>query len=714
MKLRHLFSVLSASLLLMVGCQQEPIGSLENLEISTTYMIFPKDGGDATIKLKASEDWAFVESEVWPRVLAYKKDASGKVIKDENGNKVVDDENSPLSWLTLKSGDMKGTSGEYTLVFSAGAAIDGRELEIEIVSGNFSQYIRARQGDMTVSEATVAEINAGPTGKTYKVTGTCTEIAKKDYGNWYLVDEAGDKLYVYGTLDAEGKKKNFESLGIEPGDIVTVEGPKDVYNGTVELVDVTVLEIKKSLIKIVEEPAAEELVKEGGEFSVKLAYKGDGVMPSVPEAYRSWVSVVDVARIAGEATKQEPNPADTAIVKIALQANQAGARDGQIVFSSATDKASSSVTYSFSQEGSIAEVTVADFLAAEVGTSLYKLTGKVTKLKTGNYGNFHLEDATGSVYVYGLTATQVEKNDQSFPTLGIKEGDIVTLIGTRAQYANATNPAEKEQVGGPAYYVSHVGSTEITVADFKAKSKDATKWYRLTGTIKEIVKAEYGNFYLEDETGYVYVYGLTKAPVAKNDKSFESLGLQVGDQVTIVGTRDESAGSKVEDQKIQVGGPAYYISHKAAGEEEEVTPPAGGDGATYTSNVTFGTVSSAYTDGKATVNGVKDVATLKFGTSNNFGEGTVKVPAGTKKLTYYAVAWKGAAAELEFSVGGNVVGTQKIAANDGATGSSPYTITVTPSDQYTLNLTGIDKETVITVKTVNSGKRAIMFGVNAE
>ena len=60
------------------------------------------------------------------------------------------------------------------------------------------------------------------------------------------------------------------------------------------------------------------------------------------------------------------------------------------------------------------------------------------------------------------------------------------------------------------------------------------------------------------------------------------------------------------------------------------------------------------------------------------------------------------------------MGTQKIAANDGATGSAPYTITVTSSDQYTLNLTGIDKETVITVKTVNSGKRAIMFGVNAE
>ena len=45
-------------------------------------------------------------------------------------------------------------------------------------------------------------------------------------------------------------EKNFLSLGIEVGDIVTVEGPKTTYNGTVELVNVTVINIEKSLIKV--------------------------------------------------------------------------------------------------------------------------------------------------------------------------------------------------------------------------------------------------------------------------------------------------------------------------------------------------------------------------------------------------------------------------------------------------------------------------------
>ena len=106
--------------------------------------------------------------------------------------------------------------------------------------------------------------------------------------------------------------------------------------------------------------------------------------------------------------------------------------------------------------------------------------------------------------------------------------------------------------------------TEVTVEEFLAKSVDANVWYQLTGTIKEIKNTTYGNFYLEDETGYVYVYGLTKEKVASNDRSFSSLNLKVGDVVTLIGTRAQFANASVADQKEQVGGPAYYVSHVAA------------------------------------------------------------------------------------------------------------------------------------------------------
>ena len=76
------------------------------------------------------------------------------------------------------------------------------------------------------------------------------------------------------------------------------------------------------------------------------------------------------------------------------------------------------------------------------------------------------------------------------------------------------------------------------------------KWYQLTGTIKEFQLKDgttdnamiYGNFYLEDATGVVYVYGLTATKQSSNDKSFSTLGLNVGDEITIWGTRSEYKG----------------------------------------------------------------------------------------------------------------------------------------------------------------------------
>lgn len=133
----------------------------------------------------------------------------------------------------------------------------------------------------------------------------------------------------------------------------------------------------------------------------------------------------------------------------------------------------------------------------------------------------------------------------------------------------------------------------------------------------------------------------------------------------------------------------------------------------YVTDVEVKTVASAYTDGLATVNGIPGVATLKFGTSKLYGEATLTLPAGTTKIAFYAVGWKGTSASLEFSIGETVLGTQALAANDGATSNAPYTMTVTDSDFYTFSLPEqLTEETVVTVKTTGA-YRAIMFGIKA-
>lgn len=97
----------------------------------------------------------------------------------------------------------------------------------------------------------------------------------------------------------------------------------------------------------------------------------------------------------------------------------------------------------------IQQATIEDFLAASESEDVYyELTGRMSNITNTTYGNFDLTDATGTVYVYGLTATMQISNDKSFASLGLAEGDVITIRGTRASYSGTA------QVGGPAYFVS--------------------------------------------------------------------------------------------------------------------------------------------------------------------------------------------------------------------------------------------------------------------
>ena len=100
----------------------------------------------------------------------------------------------------------------------------------------------------------------------------------------------------------------------------------------------------------------------------------------------------------------------------------------------------------------VKKVTVDEFIkAAESATQWYELTGTVKNLKDGDkYGNFDIEDATGSVYVYGLLSEKGGEK-QKFAELaaakGIKNGSKLTLHGLRSSYNNAVQVKD-------AYFVS--------------------------------------------------------------------------------------------------------------------------------------------------------------------------------------------------------------------------------------------------------------------
>lgn len=110
----------------------------------------------------------------------------------------------------------------------------------------------------------------------------------------------------------------------------------------------------------------------------------------------------------------------------------------------------------------IEDATIEQFLKAEVSDNVwYKLTGTIKEFKDAEnalvYGNFYFEDETATVYVYGLTATKQSYNDKSFSTLNLKEGDKITIWGTRSEYKS------EAQVGGPAYFVEKVANEGTAV-----------------------------------------------------------------------------------------------------------------------------------------------------------------------------------------------------------------------------------------------------------
>ncbi|MBO5806388.1 MAG: BACON domain-containing protein [Tidjanibacter sp.] len=233
--------------------------------------------------------------------------------------------------------------------------------------------------------------------------------------------------------------------------------------------------------------------------------------------------------------------------------------------------------------------TVAEFLAAAEDATVYELTGTIKGTYNTLYGNFYLEDATGEVLIYGI----LKDGEKCYEALGLKDGDTLTIQGTRTSYNGAAQMKNAE-------YISHTagqggGTTEpepeptpdvitATIAEFLAAAESTTQWYELTGKITSIEKADYGNIYIQDETASILIYGLCSTNVEKNDKSFASLGLKVGDTVTLRSLRTSYNGT------AQGGGtpPAYYISHESAPVVEPEIP----EGAVVAS-VTFSTLGYA-------------------------------------------------------------------------------------------------------------------------
>lgn len=226
-----------------------------------------------------------------------------------------------------------------------------------------------------------------------------------------------------------------------------------------------------------------------------------------------------------------------------------------------------------------------------------RVANKGTFSESGDYGNasFYISDdgsQNNEFYCFRILYFNSEKYTSG---TDIKVGDNVIIYGELMNYKGNT----PETVSGKACLYSLNGATggdtpgpgpgpdpmavkEVTVAQFIAAQEDVVQKYQLTGKVTDIQNTTYGNFTLKDDTGEVYVYGLTATEQVwdkenkkiNNDKSFASLNLTEGDTITIIGYRIDFNG------KPEVAG-AYFVE-KVAGGDTPGPGPDPGEGNTVT------------------------------------------------------------------------------------------------------------------------------------
>jgi hypothetical protein len=364
------------------------------------------------------------------------------------------------AWLTVTPA--KGSAGQYTIVFQAVKTTESRAAYLKLQCNGQEQEINVQQiaKKVDIPLSTCAQVAAGEDGKTYRVKGTVKSIANTTYGNWYLVDETGE-VYIYGTLDKNGTEKNFLSLGIGVGDIVTVEGPRKDYNGTIELVNVTVIAIEKSLLAVdALDIENNTIAKTGGDFHVTLSNKGNGLDVKISEDAKDWLFVTGI-NISGE----------TSTVTFKTLPNTGAARKATITFVTTSGAKEYTAETSITQEADVLPhgenpddpFTVAEAIAKckAIGNTtdgvIYYAKGiisSISSIDTGDYGNATFNISADGTDANTLTCFRSKflDNEKFTSEDQIGVGDEVVITGKLVYYKDKQGNETPEFSGNVYIY----------------------------------------------------------------------------------------------------------------------------------------------------------------------------------------------------------------------------------------------------------------------
>ena len=138
---------------------------------------------------------------------------------------------------------------------------------------------------------------------------------------------------------------------------------------------------------------------------------------------------------------------------------------------------------------------IADAIAAGAGS--FRLQGLVTKVANTDYGNFYIEDETGSIYIYGVKdAKGYPKDDASgWARFGIEAGDKVVVEGPYKLYGDTPELVDAEVIS--------VTKSLIDVAAF-----DFDKLPAIDTTFNMVVKAKESPLLLASDAEWLQIAGV--------------------------------------------------------------------------------------------------------------------------------------------------------------------------------------------------------------
>ena len=482
MKLKYIIASFIAAASVLVGCVKEnPIAVLEGLSVSNDYVTLAADeNASVSITVNGEEAWT-----------ASVPDAKA-------------------TWLSLSP--TSGSAGQnVSLTFTATASSAARSTEVYIVMGGKTKIVKVNQEapvGVEVPPSTVKEIMEGP-DKNYRVTGTVMKITNTHYGNWYINDGTveGDGLYIYGTLDKKGGDNNSSnkwdnlndpsyanSWTLAVGDKVTIEGPRSVYNGTVELVNVTILKIEPSLIQV-EAFDFDKLPAEETTFDMVVTAKES---PLLINSDADWLQIVSVN-------------ADGSY-KLHADANlRTAERTANISISGPTARKSVSIT----QMGVPATgASVSEIIAMDDNSQVQTLPSTVVVALTTK--GAVLSDGAKAIYAYDDKAA------------ALKLGDGVSMSAKKTTYNGVPELTTVTDVfvDSEGNAVNHPDAVDITSQAGTYAATEA-EYVKLTGTLS--VSGNYLNILL-DEFPEGDRQGSIVNPVDElNAKSFD------GKKITVTG-----------------------------------------------------------------------------------------------------------------------------------------------------------------------------------